>query len=289
MEIDDFEFKPLTKGLGFHKKTIDLEQEMQKSQSAKSLTIEKTIPKNSPYTLSEVRSEQAVESAQKIMNKFPVFDPLEPEAPKATLTPPLPRTDGFQQPIFKSPRFHDNNLSIEPTVPAAITPIAPAISAQIDFTENKSNKISSEPLPLALTEVSFSVAAFVFDLFLVVGLTFLFTGTVLAITGADLSLVLANAKVDLATRLSLALLLLSVIQLYVVLARSFFGRTVGEWTFDMQLGNSHQQKASWYPIVVAWRAFVVTITGFITLPILSLIARRDLTYYLTGLKLYRHH
>jgi hypothetical protein len=39
--------------------------------------------------------------------------------------------------------------------------------------------------------------------------------------------------------------------------------------------------------LVAWRSIVVTATGLVVLPALSLFMRRDLIRYLTGLQLYR--
>ena len=81
--------------------------------------------------------------------------------------------------------------------------------------------------------------------------------------------------------------MVSVAQLYMVLARSFFGRTIGEWTFELQLGNAFQQRAWWYPLAVVWRSTLNICTGFVVLPILSLLVQRDVSAFPSGVRIYR--
>jgi len=82
-------------------------------------------------------------------------------------------------------------------------------------------------------------------------------------------------------------LYIAVLQLYVIVARSFFGKTLGEWTFDYQMGDNEQVKSTVYPLLVLWRSLVIMGTGVITLPILSILFRKDLASYLTGLQFYK--
>lgn len=305
---DEFEFKPLTQGLGFHKKTIDLSSEVKKSNIA-SQSFNNTKSPNS-------KSQTQAESVRRLVDSFPTFD-------QPFMTQPLPRKTEFtkdsnteasyketpsnealhkQVPFAETPRREESMLAFkspkmggarfeESKAEAKASIISPA-AGQFDFAQvakapKISNKISVEPLAPAIKEVPFSIAAFIFDSFVVMGLTFLFTGVVLAVTQADLLTVLANAQTDIPTRASLVVLFLSVIQLYIVLSRSFFGRTIGDWAFDVQLGNQQQQKSAIYPILVGWRALLVMLTGFITLPILSIISRRDVAAFLTGVRTYR--
>lgn len=284
---DDFEFKPLTKGLGFHQKTIDLSSELKKSDVPNQQIIEKSIPKAPPSILSQRQNQ--IDSVNKIISAIPSYEestpnilkPLPREKPATeSLSPEAATTEipRYQplKPTFKSQISED--ISFKDSLKTEIaTPLAPI----------KSNKVSAEPLPIALREIPFSVSAFIFDLLVVAALSCLFTGVVLAITNSDFELVMANAQNDLPTRISLALLVISVIQLYVILSRSFFSKTIGEWAFDMQLGNIKQQNSAWYPLAVAWRAILITMTGFITLPILSMLIRKDITGRLCGLRLYR--
>jgi hypothetical protein len=82
-------------------------------------------------------------------------------------------------------------------------------------------------------------------------------------------------------------LFISGLQLYLLTARSFFGASLGEWAFDVQLGSDHDQKQPVYPLLVAWRTILVTVTGFVILPLLSLVFRRDLAKIFTGLQTYQ--
>ncbi|RYG58242.1 hypothetical protein EON80_27370, partial [bacterium] len=85
----------------------------------------------------------------------------------------------------------------------------------------------------------------------------------------------------------LAMLFVAVLQMYMLTARSFFGASLGEWAFDLQVGTDDQQRSAVYPLQVAWRTLLMTFTGFIVLPLLSLVFNRDLAQPLTGLALIR--
>ncbi len=294
---DEFEFKPLTQGLGFHKKTIDLAAETNKSNLTSQVLRDKSLP-----TPPSARSQTQAESVRRMVDSIPGFDQgLNPQLPKHNfITQPLPREEVT---AFKSPRLSGANLGgarfEESEARAPQTTSQTSIAKHLDFTEvanatktavanatKAANKISADPMPIALQEVSFSITSFIFDTFMVAGLSCLFMGIVLAVTDSEISLVWANAQTDVPTRISLVILLLSVIQLYVVLSRSFFGRTIGEWAFDVQLGDAKQQQSAWYPLLVGWRAILTTLTGFVMLPILSLIAGRDVASLLTGVRTY---
>lgn len=139
-----------------------------------------------------------------------------------------------------------------------------------------------EILPVAAHPV-----AAILDGMVAAGITTILLVAIIAITRINLVGMLSNAETASSTQLNLALLFLAVIQMYMLTARSFFGATLGEWAFDLQLGSAKDQKATWYPVQVAWRMIVVTLTGLFVLPLISLIARRDLLKYITGLQLYR--
>jgi hypothetical protein len=107
------------------------------------------------------------------------------------------------------------------------------------------------------------------------------------VTKVDLSAILRGLNNDEITLISLGVFFVAVIQMYVVTARSFFGRTLGEWTFDVQLGKTEDQSKTFYPLKVVARSLLVTATGLIVLPILSLVVGRDLAGDLLGLHLYQ--
>ena len=98
---------------------------------------------------------------------------------------------------------------------------------------------------------------------------------------------LSNAKTDGATQLHLGLLFLAVLQMYMLTARAFFGATLGEWAFELQMGTDKDQQRGIYPVQVMLRSLIMTFTGLILIPLLSFAFNRDLAKYLTGLQLYR--
>lgn len=139
----------------------------------------------------------------------------------------------------------------------------------------------------SLKEIAISIGAMAFDTLLVFGIASLFAVALLLITESDLALVLMNAQEDGATQFGIALVLLTVYELYMVVTRSFFGSTLGDWAFDVTLGNPKQQDSVFYPFKVAWRGFVVGATGFILLPLLSVILKKDVAGMLSGIRTYK--
>jgi hypothetical protein len=131
------------------------------------------------------------------------------------------------------------------------------------------------------------LGAGILDGMVIAGLATILLVCILAITRINLIGMLNNAQTDLPTQINLALLGIAVLQIYTLSARAFFGSTLGEWAFDLQLGLPEDQRRALYPIQVAWRTLVLTATGIVTLPILSLLFRRDLGKFLSGLQIYR--
>lgn len=73
---------------------------------------------------------------------------------------------------------------------------------------------------------------------------------------------------------------------YLILMRSFFGSTVGEWTFDLRLGRPTERLLKGYTFRVIERTSLVFITGILPLTIASIFLKRDLSGDITGLRLY---
>jgi hypothetical protein len=131
------------------------------------------------------------------------------------------------------------------------------------------------------------LAAGILDTMVVAGVSTILLVAILAITRINLVGMLSNASTDFATQLNLGLLTLAVTQMYFLIARSFFGASLGEWAFDQQLGSDADRDKLTYALKVAWRTLLVTLTGFVIFPVLSALFRKDLASSLTGLQLYR--
>jgi hypothetical protein len=137
-----------------------------------------------------------------------------------------------------------------------------------------------------LEPVAANLGAGIIDAMVVTGMSSLLLVAIVGITHVNLYGLLTNVRTDGPTQVHLALLFLACLQLYSLTARSFFGASLGEWAFDLQLGSQDDQARAVYPLQVAWRTIFVTLTGLVVVPVLSLIFRRDLSRYVTGLQLY---
>jgi hypothetical protein len=276
--FDEFEFKPLTDGLGFHKKTVNLREEL---KSAGVLHDElKGIPSSAPQGLFDETpsitgpsKRPTFEDVLSSLEKTPLKRPAELE-----FSEPLPRDrevdKPVQSPFPRSEAFKGPN----PTVPQ--TPPAPIGN---EITKNKTKGKSTAQVSAKagvdvgtrrgaadspkrnLAPATVSVPSAFLDFVIVVAMSLIFLIMLLSITKVDLNVVLKNVTRDLMTQISLGVMFLSVMQMYVVIARSFFGRTLGEWTFDLQMGEDDQQKKESYPLRVVWRSLIINGTGIFLL------------------------
>jgi hypothetical protein len=146
---------------------------------------------------------------------------------------------------------------------------------------------ATEVLPEGLVKSTVNLAAGVLDTMVVAGVSTILLVAILAITRINLVGLLSNAATDISTQLNLALLAVAVTQMYFLIARSFFGASLGEWAFDQQLGTDADREKLTYALKVGWRTLLVTLTGFVIFPVLSALFRKDLASSLTGLQLYR--
>ena len=217
---DDFQFKPLTEGLGFHKKTMELKEEL--------------------------------------LNSLPTQTGILPKSKAASVNKQVPLTQSTTQ----------------------VAPLAwgGALSNK-DFIEGKNT-------PVRLVEASSNWPASFFDMAMVAGITLLFSAVVFALTHVDLAVLIESLQTDFGVQTSTVAVVFAVLEIYTVATRTFFGKTLGEWVFDSRLGMPQEQTTFFYPFKVAWRTFVIALTGFVVLPALSSLIGEDIAGILSGVKLY---
>jgi hypothetical protein len=73
---------------------------------------------------------------------------------------------------------------------------------------------------------------------------------------------------------------------YKILSRAFYGRSLGEWSCRLQMGNLKDQQRFIYTFQVALRELVSIATGLFVLPLVSIIFSVDVGYYVSGLHVY---
>lgn len=302
--FDEFEFKPLTDGLGFHKKAVSLKDGLKKSGVLEDelQTVPSSIPKGLLDELPPAPTKKhSFDDVLSALEKTPLnrkkgdavgeltfTEPLprepkksakneikamEVEIPKAPVQSPFPRPEAYKQPG-------------KPGTPVVQDQIK-KIPGQSELVNAGTRRGAADSPQKKLVPATISVASAALDLIICSSIALIFVAVALTVTKVDLNVVLGNLSRDVMTQISLGVLFITVMQLYVVIARAFFGATLGEWTFDMQIGQDEEQQQNSYPLKVAARSLVNVITGIVLLPLVSLIIGRDVAGQVSGVKLYR--
>lgn len=364
--FDDFEFKPLTDGLGFHQKAEKIKADVKSTRLDDSPRVPEAPPRftdsPSPFgasaatvsskSSSSSRSPDIARPASQSISDLiaslpPSLDfhetpsPIAP-APTKSASParpqifqPLARPENKssdKQNELKSPLASMTALAgptIGSVLPAPLAKSTPPLSTSSTSGStsgstslggpvggsvggaagspyrDKMNESFAKAFPQAeqrtrvaatpavetgksqkLTAVH-NIPGAILDGMVTLGISTIFLVCILAITRVNLMGLLSNANTDVSTQVHLLMLFVAVLQMYMLTARSFFGASLGEWAFDLQVGTDDQQRSALYPLQVAWRTLLVTFTGFLLLPLLSMIFKRDLAQPLTGLELVR--
>lgn len=308
--FEEFEFRPITKGLGFHKKANDLKENVQNALNEEvpstSLDIPIQVPhslldelapkKSEPKTQKEAYADllKALESPIQSENKTTEDRSLD-------FTPPLPRREDQKgdSSIRLSGDLNPAPEIIQPEFPSAgeMPDILEApLTREPTFEEKKAELMrkaqkrgaTNDPKSKLLKPAPMSIPASIIDSLFVLALSLIFLVSLLTVTGVELSSVLFSSQSDVTTQISLGVLFLAVMQMYVIVSRTFFGRTLGEWTFDLQMGSDEEHAKPVYPFKVLLRCFVNVITGVVLLPLLSFLFQKDLLAKFSGLQLYRN-
>lgn len=89
--------------------------------------------------------------------------------------------------------------------------------------------------------------------------------------------------------INFSVLLISFYLCYKILARLFYGKSLGEWACRLQLGDSKSQEKFYYPLQVMVREIFSLLLGVFFLPIISALFNKDIGYYVSGLHTYIEH
>lgn len=286
--FDEFEFKPLTDGLGFHKKSASLKESLESSGVVEEeLQVIPETPK------------RGIEDLPPAPTKRPTFDDVVSALEKnpihrkgeLTFTETLPRPTDKEK---------NKKVAMEVEIPRAPvrspfpqpeaykSPAIKKIPLQSELGKVGTRRGAADsPVSRKLIPATMSLESALLDFIIVLALSLVFMLALLTVTNVDLNVVFQNMNQDPMSQISLGVMFVAVMQMYVVIARSFFGRTLGEWTFDLQIGEDSQQRLESYPLRVAFRSVIVTVTGLIFLPLLSALLGRDLAGRVSGVQLYR--
>jgi hypothetical protein len=194
---------------------------------------------------------------------------MEVELPRAPQPPPVqspfPSQDVFRQPM----------------------PAIKKAPSQKDLASTGTRRGAADSPHRRLVPATASFPAAVLDLVVVIAVSLIFLASLLAITKTDLSFVIRSTQTDRWTMISMSLAFVAIMQMYMIISRAFYGRTLGEFTFDVQLGREEDQRDAYYPLKVVGRSLITTVTGLVILPIFSLVLRQDLVGNIIGVHLYQ--
>lgn len=246
--FEEFEFKPLTDGLGFHKK--------KPATSAQENTTNNTAFSN------HLIKDQGLE----LIN----------EASPDPLRPPLPRKNRSAE------------IPAAPVGSSAVDEILKTLqkNRHLEF-ENSKKKITTVATKEEYKTTPWSFSAAMLDSMLVIAASLLCMIILLVITKADLIGNLTNPDSQGMIYLATLSLFAGVSFIYLTLNRIYMGCTPGEWAFDQRIGKPEELNKASYSLRIVARSILVILTGFIVFPVLSIIFGKDLAGSITGAQLYK--
>lgn len=233
--FEEFEFKPLTEGLGFHGKKAELKQ----------------LQTHSASLLDDGVNFTDELDANPFKTPLPRKETLKA---KETLTPAISPVDDILQNLKKTRKLEIENDQKQ----------------RAEFRRQTSGGGA-----ITWTAGTPSLSAIILDGLLISAAGLLCMIVMLVITKADLLRNLANPDTEGLVYASTAGLFAAVYYIYMTCNRLFLGFTPGEWAYDMRTGTPEQQPRLSYLPRVLLRQTLVLVTGGILLPIVSLITKTD--------------
>ena len=247
--FEEFEFKPLTEGLGFHKKSPA--KQPARPEAAKKSLFRGQITDSDVYIQPELSSPLPRKEAKRDA-------PLELKK-ESTL---LPETDTVDE-ILKT------------------------LHSKKKITQTANNKISNTPKVEKFLPSSWDFSASLLDTMLIFALSLLCLIVLLLVTQIDLFANLSNPDQEYVLYGSLVALFATMSWIYLVANRLFLGFTPGEWVFDQRLGTYQQFGTIGYALKVCLRSLIVIGTGLVVFPIISFIMNKDIVGKALGLELFK--
>lgn len=257
--FDEFEFKPLTAGLGFHKKT------------ASTAAATNTPNINTNFNTSMRTTPTIHQSSTTSTQSF-------------NLQPPLPRNETrteqntIRKPALNVPMIEDDSIT---KAQSAVNEILKTLNQK----KQQEDLLAKNKKRLTWVNTSPSLAAGFLDTLLTSALFLISMIAMLAITKIDLIANINQPDSQFMIYWSTLSLFATIQFIYFITCRAFLGHTPGEWAFDQRCGSEIQQASRTYILKVTARTFLNICTGFILMSFISLVIRKDFLSYLTGLQI----
>ena len=267
--MEELHLKSLSPGLGFVEKQKTLKQEAQDSQAFQKvgpLSIP-SVPKDlllKKINLEEPGAYDRLLSSLKNPwlneNKHAVKSSLEQKTTAAT---PFSIPVGSQQKIWPQP--------------SSTTPTSPTVKYKSWPQQTTVNTTSKTKLVSSQKSVFFSLTGFFIDTLCSSVLFFPALCTFIFLTHSQPLIVFTSLWLEITFSF------LFFHQIYQMAWRVFCFKTYGEILTHRKLTYKNELNKEVHPLLHLWRFLLITTTGFITFPVLSIIFKKDLAGKLTGL------
>jgi len=268
--FDEFEFKPLTEGLGFHKNNTSKKVEFKSSH----LTFDNSVdlPSKSQTTQNTFKKNQLTERPAS----------TKPSAQAHfSLQSPLPRIEDApleRKTTINIPTIEDDSISKAQT---AVNEILKTLNQK----KQQEESLLRNKRKMTWINATPSLSAGFLDTMLVTALFLLSLIAMLVITKIDLVANLTHPDPQYLVYWAGFSLLASVQIIYYVSCRTFMGFTPGEWAFDQRCGSELQMASTTYVLKVLIRTILNAVTGFVLFPMISLLVGEDILAKITGVQI----
>ena len=268
--FDEFEFKPLTEGLGFHKKNNNKKVEFKNSH----LTFDHSVDSSTSQAQTNQNlnksnlTERPTVAKQNTQNNF-------------NLQSPLPRVEDVpvnRKTSINIPTIEDDSITKAQT---AVNEILKTLNQK----KQQEESLLRNRRKVTWVNATPSLSAGFLDTMLVTALFLLSLIAMLVITKIDLIANLTHPDPQYLVYWAGLSLLASVQIIYYVSCRTFMGFTPGEWAFDQRCGNEVQMASTTYVLKVLARTSLNAATGFILFPMISMLIGEDILAKLTGIQI----
>lgn len=312
--MDEFEFKPLTEGLGFQKKNNEPAKTGLSTHFSESLGAdfaEKFSDKTPEATPTRPAVKNAINNSLNAFNQFEdintkagmdaaiahlekggtfgknMIPELKPapaaQKPAASLnnplSTPLPRAESrIDAKAETSKQAKKTNLpGAVPTtsVDEILKTLQDKKMPQLSPTAAR-QRIDATPEPEKFQKSTWDFAAVMLDAMLVIASNLMCLIILMFTTHVDLFSNLFNPDSAGMIYKSMAALVLGTTWIYLVVNRIFIGCTPGEWVFDQRIGFPKETGSAMYSLKIVARATLTVCTGLILFPIASALMNEDI-------------
>lgn len=256
--FEEFEFRPLSAGLGFHKKNSEEENSSsltasKPSTASRSDSMENISGLRMPLPRDGGQSKRTTSSAGSAGNS-PLVENL-----KGVFEDKLNKR-------IKQNRIWDIDDQLMPK----------DSKESLQGTEIGSSPSQTEDETTEWKKTSFDLTALLVDSFLISAIFLLSLAVFSTTTGIDVVHGLTNNTLDPDIIFAMMSLLGVIAWIYMVASRAFAGVTAGEFIFDHRLGLPSQTLKASYGWKVALRTSILFATGLVILPLMEEITGKDI-------------